>query len=179
MEKLQRYASRPVAGDLCDCRLINVDRRGQRLTLAWEFSEVGAPGYGLAMLALDFSVGQLGETLGVTLGRRLHCAFKGGVPSPGEMGLWTESALRPFEDQWIVEAALQKPARPRGASAGRHLPLCWRGSCRLGDIGGAVALPYLLAFLAPGTIHSAAALHGGAIVNLLSPALDVLVTFHL
>ena len=112
MEKLQRYALKPVAGDLCDCRLINVDRRGQRLTLAWEFSEVGAPGYGLAMLALDFSVGQLGETLGVTLGRRLHCAFKGGVPSPGEMGLWTESALRPFEDQWIVEAALRNPLAP-------------------------------------------------------------------
>ena len=37
--KVQRYAPEAVAGGLCHRRLLNVDRRRHRLTLAWAFSD--------------------------------------------------------------------------------------------------------------------------------------------
>lgn len=113
--KVQRYTTEPVAGGLCHRRLLNVDRRRRRLTLAWEFSEAaGTPDFGVAMLALDASVGQLAKALGLALGPRLHCAFRGAVPKPGETGLWTETTVRPLGGQWVLEAVLRDPLAPEG-----------------------------------------------------------------
>lgn len=113
--RAQRYASEPVAGGLCHRRLLNLDRRGRRLTLAWDFSEAaGAPDFGVAMLALDASVGHLAEALGLTLGPRRHCAFRGAAPKPGDTGLWTETSVRPLGDQWVLEAVLRDPLAPEG-----------------------------------------------------------------
>lgn len=118
MGKRQRYAPEPVAGGLCLRRLLNVDRRRARLTLAWDFSEAagasGKPDFGAAALALDASVGPLAEALGVTLGPPLHATFRGAVPEPGETGLWTETTLRTLGDQWVVEAVLRDPLAPEG-----------------------------------------------------------------
>jgi hypothetical protein len=66
------------------------------------------------MFALDASVGQLAEVLRITLGPRLHCAFHGTVPKPGETGLWTETAVRPLGNQWVIEAVLRDPLAPEG-----------------------------------------------------------------
>ena len=116
--KLQRYAPEAVAGGLCHRRLLNVDRRRHRLTLAWAFSDAagadGTPDFGVALLILDATVGQLAEALGLTLGPRLHCAFRGGVPNPGETGLWSETTVRPLGDQWVLEAVLRDPLAPDG-----------------------------------------------------------------
>ena len=116
--KVQRYAPEAVAGGLCHHRLLNSDRRRRRLTLGWDFSEGESPGgtpdFGVALLILDASVGQLAKTLGLTLGARLHCAFQGSVPKPGETGLWTEAAVRPLGDRWVIEAVLRDPLAPEG-----------------------------------------------------------------
>lgn len=117
-DKVRRYAPEAVAGGLCHRRLLNVDRRRHRLTLAWAFSDAagaaGTPDFGVALLILDASVGQLAEALGLSLGPRLHCAFRGAVPKPGETGLWTETAVRPLGDQWVIEAVLRDPLAPDG-----------------------------------------------------------------
>jgi hypothetical protein len=116
--KVQRYAPEAVAGGLCLRRLLNVDRRRHRLTLAWEFSgaagAAGTPAFGVALLILDATVGQLAEALGLSLGSRLHCAFRGAVPKPGETGLWTETTVRPLGNQWVIEAVLRDPLAPEG-----------------------------------------------------------------
>ena len=58
--KVQRYAPEAVAGGLCHRRLLNVDRRRHRLTLAWAFSDAagagGTPDFGVALLILDATV---------------------------------------------------------------------------------------------------------------------------
>ena len=116
--KLQRYAPEAVAGGLCHRRLLNIDRRRCRLTLGWDFSNAASPGgmpdFGVALLILDATVGQLAEALGLSLGPRLHCAFRGAVPKPGEAGLWTETTVRPLGDQWVLEAVLRDPLAPDG-----------------------------------------------------------------
>lgn len=116
--KVQRYAPEAVAGGLCHRRLLNIDRRRHRLTLAWEFSDAagaaGTPAFGVALLVLDATVGQLAVALGLSLGARLHCAFRGAVPKLGETGLWTETAVRPLGDQWVIEAVLRDPLAPDG-----------------------------------------------------------------
>ena len=116
--KIQRYAPEAVAGGLCHRRLLNVDRRRRRLTLGWDFSAAagagGTPAFGVALLILDASVGQLAEALGLALGLRCHCAFRGAVPKPGETGLWTETAVRPLGNQWVIEAVLRDPLAPEG-----------------------------------------------------------------
>jgi hypothetical protein len=116
--KLQRYVPEAVAGGLCHRRLLNIDRRRCRLTSGWDFSNAASPGdmpdFGVALLILDASVEQLAEALGLSLGARLHCAFRGAVPKLGETGLWTETAVRPLGDQWVIEAVLRDPLAPDG-----------------------------------------------------------------
>ena len=114
--KPARYVPVPVAGGLCHRTLLNLDRRAQRLTLAWAFSPEafaeGAPDFGPAMTALESSVQELAKLLALPLGVRLHVSVLGAAPAVTEAGLWTETRLRPQGAQWLFQARLRNPVVP-------------------------------------------------------------------
>ncbi|MEY3041318.1 MAG: hypothetical protein RLZZ174_400 [Pseudomonadota bacterium] len=114
-----RYVPVPVAGGLCHRTLLNLDRRGQRLTLAWAFSAeglvAGAPDFGPAMAALESSVQELAKLLVLPMGSRLHVSVLGAAPAVTEAGLWTETELRPQGAQWLFQARLKNPVAAQDA----------------------------------------------------------------
>lgn len=114
-----RYVPVPVAGGLCHQTLLNFDRRGRRLTLAWTFAseacEAGAPTFGPAMTALESSVQELAKLLALPMGLRLHVSVLGAAPAVTEAGLWTETELRPQGAQWLFQARLKNPVAAQDA----------------------------------------------------------------